>query len=118
MIILRHLIVYSLVLVLLPWGAWAHAAASSHGQLKSAPEIAASQTAVSAVDTDQRNIVTKPKRCRIAVLAGISCVADSVWHRPAAFDPSTQVQRNPYFAKVTLPRGVSTSVHLDPPRRG
>lgn len=117
----RILLVYMLVVVMLPWGAWANAAAAhavapaASAQVLSAPD--AGPVHVKEGHRAGDKISAKTKRCRIAVLAGIACGSDGLWHRAMGVDPDGRITAAAFFAEVILPRGVAASGHLDPPRQ-
>ncbi|WP_322894268.1 MULTISPECIES: hypothetical protein [unclassified Yoonia] len=118
---LRYILVYGLVLVMLPWGAWANALASiADVQESDNRDIASFAAGASPVlidasaETDK--ITIKSKRCRIAVLAGISCVSDLVWQRVAIMDGDGLIEKVAYFGEVMLPQGIAATGYTEPPR--
>lgn len=118
MTFLRILLIHCLVLVMLPWGAWANAvAAVAHLPQHQAVDAGTDVPQLRA-GAEEPTLLPKTKRCRIAVLAGISCGADKLWHRTAAFAADGRVLDMVFFAGVVLPQGITASGPLHPPRQG
>lgn len=104
----RNLLVFGLVLVMLPWGAWANVVVTVANpvpvqhQMTAAPETG--------------TITAVAKRCRIAVLVGLSCMADTVWHRAPSITVSGQMMHTYFTRDVVLPRGITPTGLREPPR--
>ena len=109
----RNLLIYSLIAVILPWGALAQAAAPQalFSVVPASSEI--TQASYAAV-----HVTAKQKRCRVAILTGAPCFAAIIAQGRAAISGDLQERDALFMAAITLPKGVTTGGFLDPPRQG
>ena len=108
----RQFFICCLITVILPWGAFAQAASPQALFIATA---ASSTITLSSADT----VVTpQPKRCRIAILTGLSCFAAILGDGAMATGGGPQESTAPFSVVIPLPDGVKTSWPPDPPRLG
>ncbi|WP_322890792.1 hypothetical protein [Yoonia sp. 76] len=109
----RSFLIYCLIVVTLPLGALAQAASPQPlfiATPASSEVTGASDAAV--------HVAAKQKKCRIAILTGTPCFAAIMVQGVAAISGNLHERDASFFAAITLPKGVTTGSHLDPPRRG
>lgn len=112
----RHIFLVILVLML-PWGAYFHAAKSSQlvGSFVVAPETSAfgaqSRITAEAVFSDPPR-----KRCRTATLPGSSCFGDAAFSQDAPRPPANRLGAAPKFETAAVPEGRAVEPGTDPSR--
>lgn len=109
---LRHFLICCLIAVILPWGAFVKAASPQAVTVATPAGSGISMLSADPVMAPQ------PKRCRIAILVGLSCVAAILNDGAAVPGESPWESDAPFTMAIALPEGVATGGHLDPPRIG